>query len=110
MRIGWRLGMAGSVIGAVALLSGCDDSVQGCDIDCNAGVAGGGGNVGGDGGSGGTGGDAGGNGPSSPLEIEGQVPDFSLADVNGSSASSGNDVSPRDHLQKVSGWYFTHAT
>lgn len=36
--------------------------------------------------------------------------DFSLNDENPTSPSFGQAVSPRDHLQKVSGWYFTHAT
>lgn len=38
------------------------------------------------------------------------VPDFSLIDENPSSATAGQPVSPRDHLQRVSGWYFTHAS
>ena len=37
-------------------------------------------------------------------------PDFSLEDVNASSPTFGMSVSPRDHLEKVSGWYFGHAT
>ena len=37
-------------------------------------------------------------------------PDFALADVNETSATFGLDVSPRDYLEKVSGWYFGHAT
>ncbi len=37
-------------------------------------------------------------------------PDFSLTDVNATSATSGESVSPRDYLQQVSGWYFGHAT
>ena len=36
--------------------------------------------------------------------------DFSLQDVNESSPTFGMNVSPRDHLEKVSGWYFGHAT
>ena len=38
------------------------------------------------------------------------VPDFSLIDGNSTSPTYAQAVSPRDHLQKVSGWYFTHAT
>ena len=38
------------------------------------------------------------------------VPDFSLTDVNATSATLDQDVSPRDYLQKVSAWYFGHAT
>lgn len=37
-------------------------------------------------------------------------PDFSLIDASPTSPRSGQSVSPRDYLQKVSGWYFTHAT
>ena len=39
-----------------------------------------------------------------------QVPDFALADVNPTSATYQQAVSPRDYLQKVSAWYFGHAT
>jgi hypothetical protein len=45
--------------------------------------------------------------PGSP---EAPKPDFSLADVNPNSATSGEQVSPRDYLGKVSAWYFGHAT
>lgn len=38
------------------------------------------------------------------------VPDFSLPDVNSTSATYGMSVSPRDYLEQVSGWYFGHAT
>ena len=38
------------------------------------------------------------------------VPDFSLEDVNENSGSNGLFVSPRNYLEKVSGWYFGHAT
>ena len=37
-------------------------------------------------------------------------PDFYLPDVNLSSQTYGQPVSPRDYLRKVSGWYFGHAT
>ena len=40
----------------------------------------------------------------------GQVPDFSLKDVNSTSPTFDQAVSPRDHLEKVSAWYFGHAT
>ena len=36
--------------------------------------------------------------------------DFSLTDVNTTSATFDMPVSPRDYLGKVSGWYFGHAT
>ncbi len=48
-----------------------------------------------------------------PLEVWDQTglpPDFLLEDVNATSATSGEDVSPRDRLESVSGWYFAHAT
>lgn len=42
--------------------------------------------------------------------LGGAVPDFVLTDVNPNSATAGQPVSPRDYLQKVSAWYFGHAT
>jgi len=39
-----------------------------------------------------------------------RVPDFALVDVNSTSPTAGTEVSPRDYLQKVSGWYFGHST
>jgi hypothetical protein len=42
--------------------------------------------------------------------LVGQLPDFSLSDVNATSATIGMGVSPRDYLGQVSAWYFTHAT
>lgn len=38
------------------------------------------------------------------------MPDFHLADLNPTSSRFGEVVSPRDYLQQVSGWYFTHST
>ncbi len=38
------------------------------------------------------------------------VPDFSLEDVNPSSPTGGQPVSPRDHIGVTSAWYFGHAT
>lgn len=38
------------------------------------------------------------------------APDWMLQDVNPESATHDQPVSPRDYLEKVSGWYFTHAT
>lgn len=38
------------------------------------------------------------------------VPDFSLTDVNQTSATFDTPVSPRDYLEKVSAWYFGHAS
>jgi hypothetical protein len=40
----------------------------------------------------------------------GQPPDFALEDVNATSESFGQTVSPRDLIESVSGWYFAHAT
>ena len=41
---------------------------------------------------------------------QGEVPDFSLLDVNVTSATHSQQVSPRDCLGRVCAWYFTHAT
>ena len=38
------------------------------------------------------------------------VPDFSVLDVNPTSARFDTEVSPRDLKGKVSGWYFGHST
>jgi hypothetical protein len=38
------------------------------------------------------------------------VMDFSLPDVNTSSALYGQTISPRDYVQQISGWYFIKAT
>ena len=43
-------------------------------------------------------------------EAAAPMPDFSLTDVNPASTTAGQPVSPRDYLQQVSGWYFTHST
>jgi hypothetical protein len=48
--------------------------------------------------------------PTGPGPGAGPVPDFSLKDVNPTSATFDVAVSPRDHLEKVSAWYFGHAT
>jgi len=46
-----------------------------------------------------------------PVAFSGPVmPDFLLEDVNATSSTFGQPVSPRDYLQQVSGWYFGHAT
>jgi len=49
-------------------------------------------------------------GTASVTPIAPPIPSFSLVDRNPSSVRHGRDVSPRDYLEKVSGWYFTHAT
>lgn len=38
------------------------------------------------------------------------LPAFALRDTNATSTTSGQEVSPRDFLERVSGWYFTHAS
>jgi hypothetical protein len=38
------------------------------------------------------------------------IADFSLEDANPVSPRYTEMVSPRDYLQRVSGWYFLHAT
>lgn len=44
-------------------------------------------------------------------EGEGEVmPDFALVDVNSTSSTHEQSVSPREYLQQVSAWYFGHAT
>ena len=48
--------------------------------------------------------------PVRPLPNQTVVPDFSLNDVNPNSPTSGQNVSPRQELGKVSAWYFGHAT
>lgn len=36
------------------------------------------------------------------------MPDFALIDVNQTSATYNQTVSPRDYLDQVTGWYFGH--
>jgi hypothetical protein len=51
-------------------------------------------------------GDSGGGGP-----VPGApAPDFALKDLNPNSATHQADVSPRQHIGRVSAWYFGHAT
>jgi hypothetical protein len=38
------------------------------------------------------------------------VPDFALVDVNPTSSTYGQNVSPRDYVGQISGWYFVHST
>ncbi len=38
------------------------------------------------------------------------MPDFGLTDVNASSSTYDQTVSPRDYLASISAWYFGHAT
>jgi len=48
--------------------------------------------------------------PTQPDPVTGQVPDFSLQDVNPNSLTFSQAVSPRQQLGKISAWYFAHAT
>jgi hypothetical protein len=75
----------------------------------HAGAGAAGGAVGGTGAAAGSGsgGDAGAGGACSP---GGVVADFHLIDVNPNSPTGGAPVSPRDYLQRVSGWFFGTAT
>ena len=38
------------------------------------------------------------------------VPDFLLADINPNSSTMSQNISPRDYLQQISGWYFIKST
>lgn len=51
-----------------------------------------------------------GGGDDTPQPSADALPDFSLPDVNPNSPSFNEQVSPRDHLAKVTAWYFGHAT
>ena len=44
------------------------------------------------------------------VAFAGMVSDFGLVDVNPTSSTYEQVVSPRDYLKQVSGWYFGHAT
>jgi hypothetical protein len=46
----------------------------------------------------------------SPLGEGALAPDFELADVNSTSASFESLVAPSQYLDRVSAWYFGHAT
>jgi hypothetical protein len=112
----WRLA---SLVAVSVLLSssGCN-LVTGADdlvIDPALGTtssAGQGGTSGGlpHGGTGGTGatGGTGGTGGSGAC-TGAMVPDFSLTDVNSTSATYNTNVSPRDYLHQISAWYFGNA-
>lgn len=51
------------------------------------------------------------SGSSPAPQAEPQVmPDFLLADVNPTSQTYNNDVSPRDSLGLITAWYFTSGT
>ncbi len=46
----------------------------------------------------------------SNVEAGGALPDFSLLDVNDTSPTAGQQVSPRGLNGGVTAWYFAHAT
>lgn len=48
--------------------------------------------------------------PTSPVAFEPVAASFGLVDVNSTSPSSGEVVTPRRYLGRVSAWYFGHAT
>jgi hypothetical protein len=50
--------------------------------------------------------------PSAPPDTsgEGLAPDFALRDVNATSPTFDEDVSPRHYLGRISAWYFGSAT
>ena len=48
--------------------------------------------------------------PSAPQASANAVPDFAVVDVNATSPRYDEAVSPRDYLERVSAWYFGHAT
>ena len=86
---------------------GSDDGGSGSGEDTAGGDSGSGEDTAG----GDVGGDAGGETGTTEDGIVGtEVPDFSLEDVNETSSTWGQPVSPRDLLAQTSGWYFTHAT
>ena len=47
--------------------------------------------------------------PGPGFDASGPVPDFSLEEVNASSATYGELISPSDFLGKASAWYFGHS-
>jgi len=48
--------------------------------------------------------------PTGSTSGDSAMSDFSLVDVNPNSITSGQEVSPRQFLGKISAWYFGHAT
>jgi len=49
------------------------------------------------------------DGPTAPSDRP-LMSDFTLIDVNPNSATSGQPVSPRQYLSRISAWYFGHST
>lgn len=48
-------------------------------------------------------------GPTKSAELGGVLSDFSLEDVNATSATVGAMISPRDYQGMATAWYFGHA-
>ncbi len=91
-------------------LAESDDGGSGGDNpggNSGSGDDGGGSGADGSGGESSGGSDDGGDSGADPAMM---APDFVLEDLNPSSLTYGQPVSPRDVLTQVSGWYFTHAT
>lgn len=86
-----HIGLAVTVVGALACASDEGPSDAGASIDAGFTA------------------DAGFLADAGP-EVQTEVPDFALEDVNDTSSTFGQSVSPRQYLEKVSGWYFTHAS
>lgn len=82
--------------GTTATAVGGSTTAMGGGGTSTGGASNGGNSTGGGGGTGGA--------------IAQMVPDFSLVDLNSMSPSAGQEVSPRDHLSRVSAWYFGHST
>jgi|GEM_PF-4757720 len=85
--------------------SGGDDGTTDSGGDDGGGDDSGGDDGGGDDGGGDDGTDT---NPESILGSE--APDFSLEDLNDTSPTFGQTISPADLIAQTSGWYFTHAT
>ncbi|MDJ0975659.1 MAG: hypothetical protein QNJ98_14450 [Planctomycetota bacterium] len=82
MKTAWVRALTASAVLAVSLLlSGCGGGCSSCDD--------------------------GGTPAPNPAQLK---PDFMLADVNPNSGTHNATVSPRQHLTRVSAWYFGHAT
>jgi hypothetical protein len=94
----------GSAMGGGGTGAGAGGASSSSGGEGGAGTGASGGELPGGAGGGATGGAA------TMLAIGDEAPDFSLLDVNATSPTAGQPVSPRDYLEQVSGWYFGHAT
>lgn len=48
--------------------------------------------------------------PDATEQIGEQLSDFSLEDVNSTSATAGSYISPRNYQEMATAWYFGHST